>query len=70
MFPALNMLHLIQNQSHHETCHKLHPGQYADVLSFSSTDDNNTLTNTPHTPRAPPASTPEHSEDAEEEEDF
>ena len=32
-------------------------------LSFSSTDDN-----TPHTPRATPASTPEYSED--EEEDF
>ena len=34
-------------------------------LSFSSTDDN-----TPHTPKATPASTPEYSEDKEEGEDF
>ena len=30
MFPALNMLHSIQNLSHHKICHKLHPDQYAD----------------------------------------
>ena len=30
MFPALNMLHSIQNQSHHEICHKLHLDQYRD----------------------------------------
>ena len=64
MFPAWNMLRLIQNLSHHEICHKLHPDQYADH-SFSSTDDN-----TPHTSRTNPASTPEYSEDEEEEEDF
>ena len=29
-FAAWNMLHLIQNLSHHEICHKLHPDQYAD----------------------------------------
>ena len=59
------MLHSIQNLSHHKTHHKLHPDQYADGLSFSSTDGN-----TPHTPRATLASTPEYSEDEEEEEDF
>ena len=48
------------------TCHKLHPDQYADDhYAFSSTDDN-----TPHIPRSTPASTPEYSEDEEEEEDF
>ena len=39
-------------------------------LSFSSTDDNNTPANTPHTPRPTPANTPEYSEDKEEKEDF
>ena len=39
-------------------------------LSFSSTDDDNTSANTPHTPRATPASTPEYSEDEEDKEDF
>ena len=30
MFPALNMLCLIPNQSPHETHHELHPDQYVD----------------------------------------
>ena len=39
-------------------------------LSFSSSDDDNTPGDTPPTPRATPASTPEYLEDKEEEEDF
>ena len=31
MFPAWNMLHLIQHLSHHAVHHKLHPDQYADA---------------------------------------
>ena len=30
MFPASNMLHSTQNQSHHETRQELHPDQCAD----------------------------------------
>ena len=54
MFPAWNTLHLIQFLSHHAVHHKLHPDQCADVLSFSSADRNT------------PDSTPECSEDKEE----
>ena len=46
------------------------PRPVCSQLSFSSTDDNNTPTNTPPTPTATPASTLEHLEDEEEEEDF
>ena len=69
MFPALNMHHSIQTQSHHETCYELHPDQYADD-SFSLSDDDNTPEDTPPTPRATPASALEYLEDEEEEEDF
>ena len=70
MFLALNMLCSIWNQSHHKTHHKTPPRPGCRWLSFSSTDDYNTHASTPHTPRATPASTPEYSEDEEEEEDF
>ena len=70
MFPTSNMLHLIQNQSHHETCYKLHPDQCTDDLSFSSSDDDANPEVTSPNPRTTPANTPEYLEDEEEEEDF
>ena len=61
MFPALNMLHLIQNLSHHETCHKLHPDQYTD--DYHSVQQMTTLYILLD---QLPASTPEYSEDEED----
>ena len=53
----------IQNQLHHETCHKLHPGQYTD--DYPSVQQ---MTTTPLlTLHITPKATPEHSEDEEEE---